>query len=273
MSDQLLSEHFLRHAASATSSAAAPEWLDARVGAMVAGAELPQADQSAWQRWELASFGDNRPAALARAEAEKAARSALTSQLARQIGDSRDAARLEGHEQGRKEGQAQGYAQGLAEGRLAAEAEGLQLQTLASSFSTALAGANAAVAQDLLSLALDIAKAMLKTSLSQRPELLLPLVSELIREMPAGQGPSTLLLQADDAALVQAHLSGQLEKDGWRIRIDHQLQRGGCRIETATQQVDADIAVRWQRIARTLGQDLRWLDDTDKVSTLAAAHA
>ena len=229
--------------------------------ALVAGTALPAPEQTAWQRWEMASFGDNRPEALARAEAEKAARASLTRQLAQQIADSRDAARTEGLAEGRYEGHAQGYAQGLAEGREAAAQEREALQQLAHAFRSALSEADATIAQDLLSLSLDVAKAMLKTSLAVRPALLLPLISELVRDMPATQGPSILLLQADDAALVNMHLSEHLKKEGWVIRTDPQLQRGGCRIETATQQIDADISLRWQRIARSLGQDLSWLDD------------
>lgn len=238
---------------------------------MVDAADLPPEAQSAWQRWELASFGDNRPTAVARAAAEKSARAALTQQLSEQIAESRDAARAEGQALGHLEGLAAGRAQGLAEGREAAAAEREQLRQLAAEFTEALSQANGVVAQDLLALAMDIAQAMLRTALAVRPELLLPLVSDLVSDLPAARGPSVLLLHDDDAALIRTHLGETLDKEGWRIRTDPQLQRGGCRIETASQQVDADTGLRWQRIARALGQDVGWLGSAAPAPVVSAA--
>ncbi len=238
---------------------------------LVATADIPPAEQSAWQRWELASFGDNRPTAVARAEAEKAARSALTRQLSQQIADRRESARIEGLAEGHREGYAAGHVEGLAAGRAAASAERDQLAALAGELSGALAAADEQISQQLLSLALDIARAMIGTAITARPALLLPLVTRLVREMPATREPAALLLHADDVALVRAHLGDLLDKDGWSLRADHQLQRGSCRIETATRQIDADIALRWKRIGAALGQDLRWIDDDDSAQAITPA--
>ncbi len=236
-----------------------PDSLDA----MVAGANIPLSEQSAWQRWEMASFGDNRPTAVARAEAEKAARAALTRQLSQQISDSRDAARAEGYAAGHQQGHAAGQAEGLAAGREVASAERERLAGLATGLSEALSQADQLIAHDLLSLALDIAKAMLSTAIAARPALLLPLVESLVRELVPAHGPSVLVLHPEDALLVRDHLGDLLDRDGWRLRSDSQMERGGCRIETPTQHIDADISVRWKRIAAVMGKDQRWLDEGD----------
>jgi hypothetical protein len=41
------------------------------------------------------------------------------------------------------------------------------------------------------------------------------------------------------------------------------MERGGCRIETASNQIDAATSDRWQRIAASLGKesDNGWHDD------------
>lgn len=233
---------------------------DDDLNSLLASTRLPPEEQTAWQRWELASFGDNRPTAIVRAEAEKAARTALGKQLAQQIADSRECARAEGHAQGYQEGCAAGHEQGLVQGRAEAIAEREQLSQLAGGFTEALSQANEAIAQDLLTLALDIAKAIVKTALTSRPELLLPLVSELMRETPATHTPATLVLQPDDARLVHTHLGELLSAGQWQIRHDAEMARGGCRIETAGRQIDADISVRWLRVAQTLGRDIAWID-------------
>lgn len=222
---------------------------------------LPLEQQSAWQRWEMASFGDNRPTAVARAAAEKAARAAITAQLSQQIAASREQARSEGYEAGMAAGHAEGCALGLEQGRRDAENERQVLQQLAHGFSDELARANEIVAQDMLKLALDIAKAMLKTALEIRPELVLPVVNDALRYLPAVQAPAQLFLNPQDAELVRTQIGGLLEGDGWQIKEDPKLTTGGCRIETNCNQIDATTDTRWQRIANALGMLDEWLQN------------
>ncbi len=226
---------------------------------LVADADIPLAQQTPWQRYEMASFGDDRPTAVARAEAEKAARLALQKQLAEQIAGSRAQAREAGRIEGHAEGHAAGHAEGLAQGRLDAVAEREQLQALLSGFSAELAKANELVAQDVLALALDLAKAMLKGALTIRPALVLPVVEDALRYLPVAQAPLLLQLHPDDAALVQAALGTSLAADGWRLRADTQVARGGCRIETGSNEIDAEIGTRWQRLTAALGKKDGWL--------------
>jgi flagellar assembly protein FliH len=129
----------------------------------------------------------------------------------------------------------------------------------AATFGTEVAQANDVIADDMLDLALDLAKAMLKTALAVRPELVLPIVGEAIRYLPSLQQPALLFLHPDDAALVKDHMQDELNKAGWRVAEDAHMERGGCRVETASNQIDASTSTRWQRIAAALGKDLDWL--------------
>lgn len=231
-----------------------------RLSSLVADTDIPLEQQTPWQRYEMASFGDNRPTAVARAAAEKAARAALQKQLSEQIGHSRRQARDEGHAEGHAEGFAAGHAEGLAQGRLDAVTEREQLLALMSGFTGELARANEAVSKDVLALALDIAKAMLKTALPAKPELVLPTVEEAMRHLPTVQPPALLQLHPDDFTLVQAQIGDGLAANGWRLQQDPAIERGGCRIETGTNQVDAELGTRWQRIAAALGCKDGWLE-------------
>jgi len=74
------------------------------------------------------------------------------------------------------------------------------------------------------------------------------------------QLPALLYLQPDDAALVREHLGEELSQNGWRLVEDPELQRGGCRMETGTNQVDATMQTRWRRIAESLSKQLDWLE-------------
>ena len=249
-----------RQATPALPAAAADRIAD-HLHTLVADADLPLARQTPWQRYEMASFGDNRPTAVAREAAEKAARHALQKQLSEQIASSRAQAREEGRADGHAEGYAAGHAEGLTQGRIDAVAEREQLQALLSGFTQELAHANELVAQDVLRLALDLAKAMLKSALPVRPELVLPVVEDALRYLPIAQAPLLLQLHPDDAALVQSTMGAGLTAGGWRVQPDPALQRGGCRVATGSNEIDAEIGTRWQRIAAALGETNVWLGD------------
>ena len=61
------------------------------------------------------------------------------------------------------------------------------------------------------------------------------------------------------SVLVRARLGDEIAGGGWRIVEDTQVTRGGCRVETASNQIDATAETRWQRIAAALGLDDTWL--------------
>ncbi len=240
-------------------SAASDDAIAERLGRLVADTDIPLEQQTPWQRYEMASFGDNRLAAVARAEAEKAARAALQRQLSEQIASSRQQARDEGRGEGHAEGFAAGHAEGLALGRADAAAEREQLLGLMTSFTAELAHANETVSRDVLALALDVAKAMLKTALPVKPELVLPVIEDAMQHLPSVQPPALLQLHPEDVALVQAQIGDGLVNNGWRLQPDAGIERGGCRIETGANQIDAELATRWARIAGALGTRDGWL--------------
>ena len=211
---------------------------------------IPKEQQTAYQRWEMHSFGDTRASS----------REAAAPALARVSIEEQAAIRQAAESQGYATGLAEGRTEGLRLGRLDAEVEREALQQIAANLGTEVALADELIATDVLALALDLAKAMLKTGLAARPELVLPIVSEAIRYLPTLHQPALLFLQPDDATLVREHMHDELEKAGWRVADDQSMQRGGCRIETASNQIDASTETRWQRLAEALGQHSDWLD-------------
>jgi flagellar assembly protein FliH len=210
---------------------------------------IPKEQLSAYQRWELASFGDERPSAVQQHAAAAKQSAEMLSQL-----------QEEARRQAYAEGFAQGRAAGYDSGREQAAQELQRLRSIAEGYGQAAAQASETVADDLLGLALDLSKAMLKTALQIRPALVLPVVGEAIRYLPGMQQPALLVLHPEDAALVKTHLADELEKSGWRIAEDPQMERGGCRVETPSNQIDASPSVRWQRIADALGKQSDWLE-------------
>ena len=48
-----------------------------------------------------------------------------------------------------------------------------------------------------------------------------------------------------EAPIVGADIGEDLDKGGWRLVEDNQIARGGCKIDTASNQIDAPAASRW----------------------------
>lgn len=203
---------------------------------------------SAWQRWEMTSIAEEVPQASATLVPLKPvllideAELARLRLLAQQAGDSA----------GHREGYARGLAEGHAAGLAAVQAQAAQLQALAQSLPGALHGAEHQVADDLLALALDLARQVLGEALKTEPQLMLTVVRELLQAEPALIGMPQLLLHADDAALVKEYLSDELQAAGWRLRVDATLQRGGCRVLANSGERDATLPTRWDRVAAAL---------------------
>ena len=215
---------------------------------------VPKERQTAYQRWELASFGapEDAPQESRQQQIET---EALLAEAREQIAAAREQARREGL----TEGLAQGYQTGMEQGRAQALEENTLLQQLSLAFGAEIAHAKELVAQDLLDLALDLAKAMLKTVLAVQPERVLPIVNEAIGYLPTLQQPALLFLNPDDAMLVRERMGTELASAGWRVLDEAAMERGGCRVETASNQIDAATSSRWQRIAASLGKDGLWM--------------
>jgi flagellar assembly protein FliH len=224
---------------------------------------LPKKAQSAYQRWEMASFDEVRPAALKVDRDVAAANAESLAVAAQRLASAREEARVEGRAAGMAEGYAAGLAAGRAagldEGRAQAAQEKNHLQQIAASFGSAVAQAEQRMAEELLDLALDLARAMLKSALAVRPELVLPIVGEAVHYLPSLAQPAMLFLHPDDAVLVKNHMGNELASAGWRLVEDAHIERGGCRVETASNQIDGSIATRWQRLAGALGKNADWL--------------
>jgi flagellar assembly protein FliH len=211
--------------------------------------DIPKEQQTAYERWEMTSFGDERPSVVAKRPPPVELPTEAT------VAAIKEEARLLGYEAGH----AAGYADALAQGQIEIRHELEHLQAVAERFGSALAEADDIIAHDVLELALHLARGMLHTAFEVKPELVLPIVREAIEYLPALHQPALLLLNPQDAQLVRDGIGEELDKGGWRVVEDPAIGRGGCKVDTATNQIDAQAASRWARLTHALGKDLDWL--------------
>lgn len=235
---------------------------------------IPKELQSAYQRWEMASFDKERrdsQRALQREEQAAPAPVEIVPQVVlpsvEEIEAMREAARQdgfaqglqEGREQGYAEGRAQGYADGAEAGQIESAAELENMRSVAATFGDAVAAADETIAADVLELALRLARGMVRTAFDVRPELIVPVVREAIGYLPVLQQPALLSLHPEDALIVRQGMADELSKGGWRIIEDAGIARGGCKVETASNQIDAQAQARWHRLTHALGANVEWM--------------
>ncbi|AMP08749.1 flagellar assembly FliH family protein [Collimonas arenae] len=166
----------------------------------------------------------------------------------------RQQAQQTGAMEGQQKGYAAGWQEGYAAGQEIARQEVAVLQALAQSLPVALRSAERELADDLLALALDIARQVVRQELLVEPQLILAAVRELLQTEPALSGTPRLLLHADDMPLVQQYLSEDLQAAGWLLRSDPAISRGGCRVQASSGELDATLETRWQRVTAALGR-------------------
>lgn len=214
------------------------------------GFSTPKDQQTAYERWEMSQFSDT-SASIGSVKTKK--REPLNDTKA--VAQIFEGVRKEAYHKGMQEG----FAVGMAKAREHAHEEKQQFIQLMSDFSDALEQSDEKIADDVLSLALDIAKSMLKAKLNIDPAAVLPVVMDAIHYLPYVQKPARILVHHEDAQMLRNYLGDEIASQKWQIQEDSSIERGGCLVETGANQIDASNEVRWKRISEALGQNNQWL--------------
>lgn len=167
--------------------------------------------------------------------------------------------RRRGFEQGARAGLQQGYSEGSQalddfQSRKAADVAA-QMQVLVDAFRGELAALQSQVASDLVSLAVDIARQVLRRELATDPASLLPVAAEALRALGEGASHLQVRVHPEDAAQLRDHLQGMPAAGSWQLLDDASLHRGGCRVEADTGVADASFEARWQAVMDALGRE------------------
>jgi flagellar assembly protein FliH len=211
----------------------------------------PKGQMSAFQRWEMASFGDERQSKL---NDQAVLADAVSQKDKVDIDIAKENARREGSALGFREGYAQGIEEGKNAGKTELDAEIIQLQALIANFAEQVSRANQTIGQDLLDLAVDLAQAMTRSKFEFDPEIIIPIVRDAIEHLPSIHQPAQLFLHPADALILKNQMSEELDQAGWRVISDPHIERGGCKLETAQNLIDATFATRWQRLTEHLNR-------------------
>ncbi len=228
---------------------------------------IPKEKLTAYQRWELAAFDEEERARRQDSqEAPPVQESTVpmpalptAEEIERIHTEAQESGFQAGFQAGEAAGRAEGLAAGKAEGLEAAKAAAAQLQTVVESFTLALGEMEQSVADQLLSMGLEIARQMTRASLKAHPEQLLPIIREALAALPVSHAHPVLHLHPEDSQLLQEQLGDQIAHGGWRLLADSEVERGGCRIEAGSSEVDATLPQRWKKILEAIGVQQDWL--------------
>jgi flagellar assembly protein FliH len=162
----------------------------------------------------------------------------------------------------------QAYRDGVEAGRREAGARLAQqrdeLRALIQGVNELLENVEQRLATEVLSISLELAKLIVRAGVRVRPELVLSVVQDAIASLPGAGEPVTLLLNPADAALLRelARDDRALSALPWKILEDPHIERGGCKLETSSTEVDGTLETRWRRVIANLGRDDAWIDIT-----------
>jgi len=176
----------------------------------------------------------------------------------------------EGLEAARQQAWAEGYARGREQGEQdtraamaepleqALQANALRMGELLHSMTDQLLASEQKISRQLLELACDIARQVVRQELKVNTRQLRTVIGEAL-EMIVDDGlPATVRMHPDDLALMKDSLIETLGEHAPEFVADVTITPGGCLLHTPSMAVDATVEKRWARAVGNLGLSVDW---------------
>jgi flagellar assembly protein FliH len=159
---------------------------------------------------------------------------------------------------------AQGREAGLAAARAESQNAVEQLKTQVAKLEKVLAALgrplqeiNEQVEQQLMTLALTIARQLVRRELKTDPAQVIAIIRETVSLLPAAARDVRVHLHPEDAAIVRERLAAPTADRAWTIIEDPVMTRGGCKVTTDTALIDARMETRLNEVISAMLGDER----------------
>jgi flagellar assembly protein FliH len=171
----------------------------------------------------------------------------------------------------------EGFAKGQAAGLTAAEKDlkrrvdelnqrAQQFDEVLTALATPLEQLDEEIETQLASLALTIAKHVVRRELRADPTQVIAAIRETVGLLPLAQRNVRVHLHPQDAAIVRERLAEPQAERAWTLVEDPVMSRGGCRISTDTAQIDARLETRLANVLNHLLGEARFTENRSDVS-------
>lgn len=152
------------------------------------------------------------------------------------------------------------FEQGLEEGRAAGREEvRQQVERIAGLFydlARPFEQLDAEVERELLTLAMALARQIVRRELKAEPTQIIGIIREAIAALPVAAREVRVHLHPEDAALVRELLAEPGAERAWSVVEDPVVARGGCRVASENSTIDAQVEARLgAAIAAALGDE------------------
>lgn len=114
------------------------------------------------------------------------------------------------------------------------------------------------MAQQVLELACDIARQVVRQELTVNTNALQPVVREAVGMVVSEGRPATVRLNPADLAVVEQSVRDEFDAPAIQWLADAGVPAGGCLVESAGMVVDGSLDKRWQRALAALGLQSPW---------------
>jgi flagellar assembly protein FliH len=160
----------------------------------------------------------------------------------------------------RQEGYQDGYRDGLAAlenfKQTFAQQATSQVGALLDAFDSQLMALDGELAQSLARTAVELARQVLRSELTQRPELVAQVAADAVNAVMLSARHISVHVHPHDLPLVAEGAEETLSARGARLLADATIECGGVRVDSDVGTIDARIAVRWAQAAAALGSQL-----------------
>ena len=131
------------------------------------------------------------------------------------------------------------------------------LDVILSMLARPLADLDVQVEQQLATLAITIARQLIRRELRTDPGQIIAVIRETVALLPSAARDVRLHLHPEDAALVRERLTAPAAERAWTIVEDPVLTRGGCVVKSESSTIDARLESRLGAVINTVFGDDR----------------
>ncbi|MBX2807721.1 MAG: flagellar assembly protein FliH [Cellvibrionaceae bacterium] len=151
-----------------------------------------------------------------------------------------------GYEKGLEQGLQQGMERGLNDARDKIQQQCQSLQHIVEALLIPLEKEHSRLETLMVDMICQLTRAVVQGELQTQTVDITQMVANALALLPAGTACFTLYVNPQDLALIEQYLP--LSEQDYQLRVDENLLRGGCRLESQHSRIDASMETRLEKI-------------------------